>query len=134
MTNSDSPGELFIDENTKQISIDWDPNTHKKYNHTVEKALRQAVEILGGHCAVDPLWSSQFGPGHLSRHPIGGCCMGNTGLNGVVNDKGQVFIGKFDCSFYYSPGSSAWVDFMYRYFIAHSKYYEKTYYGKLVDR
>ena len=93
MTSNDSPGEIIFDKNTKNVSVDWDPAKHKKYYYTAEKALKEAVNILGGHCAVNPQWSSQFGSGLLTRHPIGGCGMGNTGLNGVVNDRGQVFIG-----------------------------------------
>eukprot|EP00112_Aurelia_sp_Birch-Aquarium-sp1_P009876 Seg214.1 transcript_id=Seg214.1/GoldUCD/mRNA.D3Y31 product="Cholesterol oxidase" protein_id=Seg214.1/GoldUCD/D3Y31 len=96
MTSNDSPGEILFDKNTKNISVDWDPAKHKKYYYTAEKALKEAVNILGGHHAVNPQWSSQFGSGILTRHPIGGCGMGNTGLNGVVNDRGQVFIGDSD--------------------------------------
>ena len=93
MTNSDSAGELLFDNNTKRISVDWKKDKHKKYYYTVEKALKQASHILGGHSAINPKWSNQFSDGGLSKQPIGGCCMGNTGLNGVVNDRGLVFIG-----------------------------------------
>jgi len=95
MTNTDSPGELVFDSNRKQISVEWNQDKHKKYYFTVEKALKEATGILRGHNAINPKWSNQFSGG-VFRQPIGGCCMGNTGLNGVVNDRGQVFIGDSD--------------------------------------
>lgn len=94
MTNSDCGGELSFDRNTKRMAVEWNQDKHNKYYFTVGKALKEAGNILGGHVAINPKWSNQFSDGGLSRHPIGGCCMGNTGLNGVVNDKGQIFIGK----------------------------------------
>ena len=93
MTNSDSPGELVFDSNRKQISVEWNQEKHKKYYYTVEKALKEATGILQGQSAINPKWSNQFSGGGVFKQPIGGCCMGNTGLNGVVNDRGQVFIG-----------------------------------------
>ena len=93
MTNTDCPGELTFDDKTKRISVEWNADKHKKYYHTVEKALKEAVHTLGGHSAINPKWSNQFSNGGVFKQPIGGCCMGNTGLNGVVNDRGQVFIG-----------------------------------------
>ena len=93
MTNTDSPGELMFDSKTKRISVEWNEDRHKKYYYTANKVLKEAVHVLGGHCAVNPKWSKQFSDGGTFRQPVGGCCMGNTGLNGVVNDRGQVFIG-----------------------------------------
>ncbi len=94
MTNNDSPGEITYDKNTKHIHISWEAEKHKKFYYTANKALQEAVNGLGGRSVINPKWSSQLSDKAFTRHPLGGCCMGNTGLNGVVNDRGQVFIGK----------------------------------------
>eukprot|EP00794_Sanderia_malayensis_P018310 gene18310-20134_t len=96
MTNNDGPGELTYDKEAKRIRIDWDPEKHRKYYFAAHKALQQAINGLGGHSAINPKWSNQLSEHAFTRQPLGGCRMGNTGLNGVVNDRGQVFIGDSD--------------------------------------
>ena len=95
MTNNDCPGEIVYDKSTKRVSIEWDAEKHKQYYHTSRKALQEAVSGLGGRPVINPKWSNQLGDSVVTRHPLGGCCMGNTGLNGAVNDRGQLFIGMY---------------------------------------
>ncbi len=68
-----------------------------------------AANALGGKFMPDPLSTAEpkviqeiiqhiasflNGKNTISVHPLGGCIMADTGLTGVVNHKGQVFIGK----------------------------------------
>ncbi|CAG8546209.1 1672_t:CDS:10 [Funneliformis mosseae] len=60
----------------------------------LNKVLEDATTLVNGTYIPSPLWSKFLGRGMVTVHPIGGCGMGKDGNSGVVNHKGQVFIGE----------------------------------------
>ena len=101
MTKDEADGEIIFDRDTGKVHVEWDKQKHEKYYYTVRKALEEACQSLGGACALNPKWSNNLGAGVFTRHPLGGCCMGESGGSGVVNHKGQVFIGELHISLWY---------------------------------
>ena len=57
--------------------------------------MKQATASLRGHYIPNPYWAGLFAKlrhtkGVTTVHPLGGCGMGETGQEGVVNHEGQV--------------------------------------------
>ena len=55
--------------------------------------LSEIASALGGTYVKNPIWSKKLGKKLVTVHPLGGCPMGSSGRTGVVNHKGQVFVG-----------------------------------------
>ena len=52
-----------------------------------------SIAGLGGMFIKNPLWTDLFDKSLITAHPLGGCRMGETGAEGVVNHQGKVFQG-----------------------------------------
>ena len=68
---------------------------------TIKEHMRKGGESLKGTFIPNPMWNSLVNKmtglkGMITVHPLGGCPMGETGVEGVVNHAGQVFMGDCD--------------------------------------
>lgn len=108
MAPDDSSGNLAFKDG--KLEIFWpaldkvQPNAAANW---VDQQLQRAHGeggFCGGLYLANPFWkplpkafdavfegASALGGTHLCNHPLGGCPMGNSGVKGVVNSRGQVF-------------------------------------------
>ena len=76
-----------------QIDLDWEqPIAQQQLWSDVESLLREFSSAMGGRYVALPTWQGMLGSKKLViTHPLGGCPIGDTHENGVVNEFGQVF-------------------------------------------
>ncbi|CAB4385335.1 unnamed protein product [Rhizophagus irregularis] len=91
MSHDDNTGQLELVNDRLKIENKGvgASDTVKKLNKVLEEATLKAK----GTYIPSPLWTKPLGRGLVTVHPIGGCNMGKDGKFGVINHKGQVFIG-----------------------------------------
>ena len=94
MSHDDSSGTIKLDPKSSHAYIEWEDVGHQKIFEKISERLLQITKELGGTYVVNPVWSSTFDKQLITVHPLGGCPMGQSGENGVVNHRGQVFVGK----------------------------------------
>lgn len=98
VSHDDAGGEVQLDKKTGRVRIDY-PNIGKGVNfEVVMKAMEHATKALKGTFIPNPYWGGLLAKmrdtkGIVTVHPLGGCSMGESGANGVVNHAGQVFVG-----------------------------------------
>src|SRR5579863_6559830 len=71
------------------LSLTWDIGQSKQLIDTIVAMHLKLSAATGGHPVVPPTWS--LGHALVTPHPLGGCGMGDSQLNGVVNHAGRVF-------------------------------------------
>ena len=81
-----SVGEITFNADKESISI-------SKYENNLDNITSKLEELSKGLGGEFLQWPKDVIPGNFTMHPLGGCIMGETGHDGVVNHKGQVFIG-----------------------------------------
>ena len=103
MTHDDSAGVIKLDPTSSSAFISWKDVGHQKIFEAVNERLLQITKQLNGTFVINPVFSKTFDKQLVTVHPLGGCPMGDSGENGVVNHKGQVFIGTnlYCCGWYY---------------------------------
>ena len=71
------------------LAMQWDIGKSKQVIDTIVAMHLQLSAATGGHPVVPPTWSLL----HMliTPHPLGGCGMGTSVLNGVTNHAGEVF-------------------------------------------
>ncbi|XP_072036198.1 cholesterol oxidase-like isoform X2 [Amphiura filiformis] len=75
------------------------PNAGEGRNYpNIDQHMKKGGETLKGTFIPNPMWNSFVNKvtgmkGMITVHPLGGCPMGPTGVEGVVNHGGQVFVG-----------------------------------------
>ena len=76
-----------------QIRVSWkNPIAERPIWQAIETLLREFSTAMGGHYIALPTWQGLLGPKKLViTHPLGGCPIGATHQEGVVNELGQVF-------------------------------------------
>ncbi len=89
MCHDDSSGELSLDDD--HIKLSWPGVGEQPILEKVESAMTLAAKALGGTFMKNPITNKFMKNNQVSVHPLGGCCMGNSAEDGVVNHKGQVF-------------------------------------------
>ncbi|XP_071504049.1 uncharacterized protein [Diadema antillarum] len=101
MSHDSADGKLVRDKASGRVWADFPhvgcgDNFQKIYDGA--KRLTAALE---GHHIANPFWKGALS--HLRNtksvitvHPLGGCGMGKSGRQGVVDHAGQVFVGDFD--------------------------------------
>ena len=94
MSHDDSAGIVKMDPKSGGAYVHWEDVGHQKIFERINERLRQITTELGGTFLANPVWSKLFDKQLITVHPLGGCPMADDGENGVVNHKGQVFIGK----------------------------------------
>ena len=94
MSHDDSSGVIELDPKSSSAFISWEDVGHQKIFEAVNDRLMQITKELKGTFVKNPVWSRALDKQLVTVHPLGGCPMGESGESGVVNHKGQVFIGR----------------------------------------
>ncbi|WP_434379637.1 GMC oxidoreductase [Melittangium boletus] len=80
-------GRLSLNDDAR-LTVDWKMRDSAAYFERVRRMLARVAGVLEGRFIQDPL-------GYLSRvitvHPLGGCAMGRSAAEGVVDAHGEVF-------------------------------------------
>lgn len=71
------------------LNLAWDIGKSKQAIDAIVSKHLEFSAATGGHPVVPPTWSLLHAL--VTPHPLGGCGMGDTALNGVVNHAGEVF-------------------------------------------
>jgi len=79
-------GRLFLEDGYLQNS--WTMKTSKAYYDSVKRSMEQIADVTGAKFVDEPLWYFRR---NVTVHPVGGCPMGRTPADGVVDAHGQVF-------------------------------------------
>ena len=94
MSHDDAGGEISLDARGKNVSIKWEKVGNQENFSQVNEMLKKITTTLDGKYIMNPMWSHKVGKSLITVHPLGGCSMGENGELGVVNHKGQVYVGK----------------------------------------
>jgi cholesterol oxidase len=70
------------------LEVDWTTETSRAYFERVRAAMGAIARALGGRLKDNPTWYFRR---VVTVHPLGGCPMGRTPEEGVVDPYGQVF-------------------------------------------
>lgn len=89
MSHDDGQGKLRLIGD--RLEIKWPDVARQPVFERIEAKLKAATVATGGTYIRNPLQNTVFGRNVITVHPLGGCPMGRSSLDGVVNDKGQVF-------------------------------------------
>ncbi len=91
MSVDDSAGRLRLQDD--RLRIDWPQAGSSPVMERDNAWLQAANEAVHGQFIPNPLSSDALGRKLITVHPLGGCGMGDTAQEGVVNHQGQVFSG-----------------------------------------
>ena len=94
MGHDDSSGKICIGDGGDGVYIDWANVGRQQVFECMDQKMRAITKELGGTFIQNPLWSDMMDKKLVTVHPLGGCPMGSNGREGVINHKGEVFIGK----------------------------------------
>ena len=70
------------------LTIDWTTKSSEKYFAALQGTMTAMAKELGGRFKVNPTW---FLRRVITVHPLGGCPMGRSESEGVVDSYGEVF-------------------------------------------
>jgi cholesterol oxidase len=83
----DTPsGSMFLANGS--LDIKWSPGPSKDYFADVQRAFKEISEAMGGRRKY---LAMQLFKRAVTVHPLGGCPMGSSKKDGVVDNRGQVF-------------------------------------------
>ena len=71
------------------LNLAWDIGKSQQTIDAIVNMHKKLAQVTGGNPLVPPSWS--FFHNLVTPHPLGGCGMGSTMVNGVVNHAGEVF-------------------------------------------
>jgi cholesterol oxidase len=91
MTHDDSGGEIKLQDGRARVV--WPDVGKQAIFQRVHETLQQASAAVGGTYLANPIWGQAFGQDLVTVHPLGGCPIGETAAQGVVDDRGRVFSG-----------------------------------------
>ncbi len=91
MAHDGSDGQMKLDGD--RIKVDWEDAGKRPVFQRISETLEKATAALGGTYVDNPAWSPVLGRNLVSVHPLGGCIMGDSAENGVVDHKCRVFTG-----------------------------------------
>jgi cholesterol oxidase len=94
MSQDDATGRMRLAGiDGDQIDLGWEqPIAQQSLWADIETLLREFSSAMGGRYIALPTWQGLLGTKKLViTHPLGGCPIGTTHENGVVNEFGQVF-------------------------------------------
>lgn len=94
MSQDDATGKLKLGGiDGDQIDLGWEqPIAQQKLWADIETLLREFSSAMGGRYLSLPGWQGLLGDKKLVvTHPLGGCPIGNTHEDGVVDEFGRVF-------------------------------------------
>lgn len=73
----------------RRLAMDWDIKRSEPTINAIINMHKRLAKATGGDPWVPPTWTVL--KNLITPHPLGGCNMGTTSTNGVVNHKGEVF-------------------------------------------
>lgn len=91
MSHDDGGGEMRLEDD--RIRVDWPDVASQPIFETIDQRLFKSTEATGGTYLKNPMSSTVLGENLVTVHPLGGCVMGASKDDGVVNHKSQVFDG-----------------------------------------
>ncbi|MGA7341368.1 MAG: GMC oxidoreductase, partial [Terracidiphilus sp.] len=91
VAHDDSGGRMVL-ENDK-LRISWPGAGKTEIIRQASDLIHKASDALAGDFVPDPVWNRFTDQQLITGHPLGGCVMGESAENAVVNHKGQVFSG-----------------------------------------
>ncbi|MGZ4704293.1 MAG: alpha/beta fold hydrolase [Acidimicrobiales bacterium] len=91
MGHDDTNGHLHLEDD--RVRVAWRGVGEAAEFHDVDALLVRMTDALGGRFVRDPMWSEQLGESLVTVHPLGGCGMGESSADGVVDHRGRVFAG-----------------------------------------
>jgi cholesterol oxidase len=91
MGQDDATGQISLQDD--EIDVGWkEPIAQQALWKDMETLLREFSSAMGGKYIALPGWQSILGKKKLTiTHPLGGCPIGTTHENGVVNEFGEIF-------------------------------------------
>lgn len=84
-----SNGVMALDEG--KVLVQWDPKASMPFYREMEAALREMSQQLNGAYENPRNYNPVTGKTLLTAHPLGGCIMGDSIDQGVVDPKGEVY-------------------------------------------
>ncbi len=87
---TDAANGTFRINQRGRFELDWDPSASRGMYREMEQAMRQFSTALGGSFVPSLPWRWPVRR-LLTAHPLGGCCMSDSPLTGVVDHRGQVW-------------------------------------------
>jgi len=88
-SHDEAKGRLALENDAMVVT--WPEVAAQPVFARASEILGQALAARGGHHLKNPFESRITGGKPVTAHPLGGCAMGRTARDGVVNHKGQVF-------------------------------------------
>jgi cholesterol oxidase len=92
VSHDDANGRISLDNGSAQVH--WLGVGDEPVYARVDAALTKAAAAVGARYIKSPLAATNMGTKPATAHPLGGCGMGQTAGEGVVNHKCQVFDGR----------------------------------------
>jgi cholesterol oxidase len=89
MAQDDGDGRMGMSGD--RLRIAWEGVGHRELFRTIGKRLEQLTKAMKGRYVMNPFWTRLFGRRLLVAHPLGGCRMGDSAIEAVVNGDGKVF-------------------------------------------
>jgi len=74
-----------------RLTIEWTNGPAQRVFQRIDETVRTAAFATGGSYMRNPVSEKVLGGNLMTVHPLGGCSMGETGANGVVNHRSEVF-------------------------------------------
>jgi cholesterol oxidase len=85
----DTPDGVMTLDSRQNLALKWSADRSSEYFSRVIEAMRAVATELNADFDVNPLW--YFGKKVITVHPVGGCSMGSSPHDGVVDNFGEVF-------------------------------------------
>lgn len=83
-------GRLRLDHKGR-VRVHWPEVKYDPIYSRIDRAMRKQSQVLGGNFVMNPRTLMINGKNLVTVHPLGGCVMGDSVDNGVVNHWGQVY-------------------------------------------
>jgi cholesterol oxidase len=90
MGHDGAAGVLALDPDGN-IRIHWEAGPSESIYQKISDEMKQLTATLGGTYIKNPRWTPFFGRNLITVHPLGGCGMGRSADEGVVDHRGRVF-------------------------------------------
>jgi cholesterol oxidase len=91
VSEDDAQGEMYLKDDRLRIS--WPGVGEQAPIKEASECMAQVARNMGATFIPNPIWNELTNHDLLTGHPLGGCTMADTSVQGVVNHKGQVFTG-----------------------------------------
>lgn len=90
MGHDGADGRIILDATGKPRVV-WGAISERPVYRQLVDEMTALVTELGGSYVPNPRWMQALGKNPVTVHPLGGCPMGDTADDGVVDDTGTVF-------------------------------------------